>query len=65
MRFLEVSLLGCFSCDFLVDIKLVSTPRTRIWLFYALKDAEFIAWTLYVIFSACFITVFVFFSLKI
>jgi hypothetical protein len=48
-----------------VDIKLVSTPQTRIWLFYALKDAEFIAWTLYVIFSACFITVFVFFSLKI
>ncbi len=58
MRLLAVSFSGVSLCDFLVGIKLVSTPQTRIWLFYALKDAEFIAWTLYAIFSACLITVF-------
>ena len=65
MGLLEVSFSGVSLCDFLVGIKLVSTPQTRIWLFYALGDAEFIAWNLYAIFSACFITVFVFLSLKI
>ena len=31
--------------------KLAFTPQTKIWLFYALKDARYIAWTLYSIFS--------------
>ena len=46
--------------------KLAFTPQTKIWLFYALKDAGYIAWVPYAIFfSACFITVFIFFFLKI
>ncbi len=62
--FLKFLCWGVFM-QFLVDIKLVSTPQTKIWLFFALKDAEYIAWTLYAIFSACSIAVSIFFSLKI
>jgi hypothetical protein len=31
--------------------KLAFTPQTKIWLFYALKDAGYIAWVPYSIFS--------------
>ncbi len=31
--------------------KLAFTPQTKIWLFYALKDAGYIAWVPYAIFS--------------
>ena len=35
--------------------KLASTPQTKIWLFYALKDAGYIAWLLYAMFFSFFL----------
>ncbi len=33
--------------------KLAFTPQTKIWLFYALKDAGYMAWVSYAIFFSC------------
>jgi len=36
-----------------VVAKLAFTPQTKIWLFYALKDAGYMAWVSYAIFFFC------------
>jgi hypothetical protein len=49
-----------------VVAKLAFTPQTKIWLFYALKDAGYIAWVPYAIFSLLALLLFLSsFSLKI